>query len=86
MKALIGRHKTVARSRKDDDATPQLSPNRMYIFRRRHSRSRCGHFAVSASAYYRGRNTREQSKEREETENCMEQAMVWHLSERRIPC
>jgi hypothetical protein len=86
MKALIGRHKTVARSRKDDDATPQLPPNRVYIFRRRRSRSRCRHFAVSASACYQGRNTREQSKEREETENRMEQAVVWHIGERRIPC
>jgi len=86
MKALIGRHKAVARSRKDDDATPQRAPNRVYIFRRRRSRSRCRHFAVSASACYQGRNTREQSKGREETENCMEQAVVWHISERRIAC
>lgn len=63
MKALTGRHKTAAGSRKDDDATPQLPPNRVYIFRRRRNRSHCRHFVVSASAcYYQGRNTREQSK------------------------
>ena len=69
MKALIGRHKRAAASRKDDDATPQLPPNRLYIFRRRRNRSHCRHFAVSASACYQGRNTREQSKGREEAEN-----------------
>ena len=69
MKALIGRHKTAAGSRNDDDATPQFPPNRVYIFRRRHNRSHCRHFAVSASACCQGRNTRGQSKGREEAEN-----------------